>query len=84
MAGKIRFTLAQTLEELEVSRNKLAVKSEIRPATIGDMVNEETKRIELDTLISILDTLNMFAREKGYRPITIDDVFVYEHEETEQ
>ncbi|MCI1859745.1 MAG: helix-turn-helix transcriptional regulator [Sporolactobacillus sp.] len=56
-----------------MSRNKLAVQARIRPATIADMVNGKTKRIELPTLVSILDALN----REGIRKVTVDDVFQY-------
>jgi DNA-binding Xre family transcriptional regulator len=71
--GSIKFTLNKTLNEFHMSRNKLAVQARIRPATIADMVNGKTKRIELPTLVSILDALN----REGIRKVTVDDVFQY-------
>jgi DNA-binding Xre family transcriptional regulator len=75
--GKIEFTLDKTLEEFDITRNKLAVQAMIRPATVADMVNGKTKRIELPTLISILDVLS----REGKRSVTIDDVFKYSDSE---
>lgn len=78
MAGEIRFTLGNTLELLGITRNKLAVESKTRPATVLDLVSGDTKRIEMETLVSLLDTLNEIAREQGLvREITITDVFEY-------
>lgn len=74
----IVFTLKKTLNELGITKNKLAVESKIRPATIADIVNGKSKRIELDTLLNILDTLNQFAKEKGIdQEIKVEDVFIY-------
>jgi predicted transcriptional regulator len=76
MEGNFRFTLKETLKEIDenLTRNKLAVEAKVRPGTIADIVNGESKRIELDTLKRILDVLN----EMADREITIEDVIVYE------
>lgn len=76
MNKKIIFTLGKTLNELNLSRNKIAVESKVRPLTIRDMVNNETKSVRIDTLESILSALQRLANRK----ITLDDVFVYEEE----
>jgi DNA-binding Xre family transcriptional regulator len=77
MEGKFRFTLKETLKDIDenLTRNKLAVEAKVRPATIADIVNGESKRIELDTLKRILDVLNKMS---DTREITIEDVIVYE------
>ncbi|MCL6459218.1 MAG: helix-turn-helix transcriptional regulator [Gorillibacterium sp.] len=78
MSGRIKFKLGEILEEIGITRNKLAVESKTRPGTVLDIVSGETKRIELDTLISILDTLNDIANKKGIkRRISISDIMEY-------
>ncbi|KZE78833.1 helix-turn-helix domain-containing protein [Paenibacillus elgii] len=78
MTEKVRFNLGRTIEELGITRNKLAVESKTRPATVLDLVSGETKRIEIHTLVNLLDTLNKIAREQGItRKITISDIIEY-------
>lgn len=78
MSKKVRFNLGRTIEELGITRNKLAVESKTRPATVLDLVSGETKRIEIHTLINLLDTLNTIARDQGIsRKITISDIIEY-------
>ncbi|EHS55176.1 helix-turn-helix domain-containing protein [Paenibacillus sp. Aloe-11] len=75
---RYHFKLGDILEELDISRNKLAVEAKIRPATIIDMVNGKTKRLELETLVHILDALNRFARQRRFtRTITLADIVEY-------
>jgi predicted transcriptional regulator len=75
--GSIQFNLKETLDQLNITRNKLAVESKTRPATILDLVSGDTKRLELSTVVAILDTLNEIAKEKGYREITFHDILEY-------
>ncbi|MBU7318829.1 helix-turn-helix domain-containing protein [Paenibacillus oleatilyticus] len=78
MTEKVRFNLGRTIEELGITRNKLAVESKTRPATVLDLVSGETKRIEIHTLVNLLDALNTIAREQGItRKITISDIIEY-------
>ncbi|MFS0559616.1 hypothetical protein AB1K91_02645 [Terribacillus sp. 179-K 1B1 HS] len=79
--GKIRFTLEDTLNTLDVSRNKLAVEAKVRPATIADIVKSESKSINYDTLTAILDTINRLASEKKIdKRFNVTDVFTYDAE----
>ncbi|MED3089711.1 helix-turn-helix domain-containing protein [Bacillus toyonensis] len=72
------FTLGETLEELGITKNKLAVEAKIRPTTISNLVSGEVGSIRIDTLLSILDTLNNLAIEKGINKIyKIEDVVQY-------
>jgi predicted transcriptional regulator len=78
LGKKIRYNLGETLSEIGITRNKLAVESKTRPATVLDLVSGESKRIEIDTLISLLDTLNRISKERGItRTITISDIIEY-------
>ena len=83
--GQVIFTLGQTLEKMGISKNRLAVKSEVRPATIASIVNGEAKRIEIKTLTNIIDAL-IFLNENEAKPqnrlqkIGIEDVITYKND----
>jgi DNA-binding Xre family transcriptional regulator len=80
----IHFNLAKVLDELEITKNALAVEAKIRPATVASFVNGEVSRIEIPTLISMLDALNRFAIEKGTeRRYNIEDLITYEFKDAE-
>ncbi|MDA1476283.1 helix-turn-helix domain-containing protein [Bacillus changyiensis] len=53
-----KFNMNDILDELGITNNKLAVEAKVRPATIGDLCEGKTKRLELDTIEKILDVLN--------------------------
>ncbi len=73
-------SLQRTLDELDISKNRLAVEGKIRPNTIYDIVDNRITLIKLDTLESILNTLNRISREKGYfKTYTITDIIDYEY-----
>ncbi|OMD44477.1 XRE family transcriptional regulator [Paenibacillus odorifer] len=74
----MKFKLGATLDLLGTTRNKIAVESKTRPATILDLASGDTRTVKLDTLANILDTLNALAKEKGIeRTIGIDDIIEY-------
>jgi predicted transcriptional regulator len=74
----IKFKLAKTIDEIGTTRNRVAVESKTRPATILDLAAGETKTIKLETLVNILDALNQIAREEGIeRIIGISDIIEY-------
>ncbi|OMC97840.1 XRE family transcriptional regulator [Paenibacillus odorifer] len=74
----MKFKLGATLDVLGTTRNKIAVESKTRPATILDLAGGDTRTIKLDTLANILDALNELAKEKGIeRTIGIDDIIEY-------
>jgi len=58
-------SLQRSLDELGISKNRLAVESKIRPNTIYDIVDNQITLIKMVTLETILDTLNSIAIEKG-------------------
>lgn len=73
------FRLDEALEELDITRNKLAVYAEVRPNTVNDLANGDTKRIEIETLEKILKSLNEISMTRGMqRTYNIEDVFEYE------
>ncbi|KSU83413.1 Cro/C1-type HTH DNA-binding domain-containing protein [Fictibacillus enclensis] len=76
--SEIKWLLDKTLEELDITRNALAVDAKVRPATIQDMVNGLPKRVEFKTLLAILDSLNGMKTKRGItRDIEISDIFIY-------
>ncbi len=76
------FKLDNVLEDLELTRNALAVRAGVRPATLADLHEGKTKRVELPTFAKILDALNAVAREKGINETyTIDSIVEYTYEE---
>lgn len=75
----IEFKLEQLLIELNMTKNKFAVLSKVRPNTIIDMCNGTTRRLELDTLDGILQCLNSVSDKK----ITICDLLEYKESKNE-
>lgn len=76
----IKFTLGDTLKELEVTNNKLAVESKIRPGTIKDLVDGRSKSINFATILAIVTALNQISKGKGYdKSYGIDDIFTIEN-----
>lgn len=75
---KIKFTLGETIAELGITKNKVAVEAKVRPNTISDMVNNKSSQINFETLVSILHALESLAKKEGIdKQIDIDDVFIY-------
>lgn len=76
----IKITLQDSLDELGVTRNWIAVNYKIRPATLHSLVKGDTSQIRFDTLTTILDALNDIAIERGInKEYTITDVIDYEY-----
>ncbi|MFJ7668395.1 helix-turn-helix domain-containing protein [Lysinibacillus sp. NPDC097195] len=71
----IEITLKETLENTTLTRNAIAVKAGIRPATLHEIVNEKSKGITFETLNKILDAMNELDTTRTY---DIKDIFVYE------
>jgi predicted transcriptional regulator len=72
------FLLEKVLEEIDQTRNAVAVEAKVRPATLQDLYYGNTKRIELESFERILNTINKFAAEKGIeKTYTIDDIIKY-------
>ncbi|GIP20165.1 helix-turn-helix transcriptional regulator [Paenibacillus sp. J22TS3] len=61
----IKFNLEHTIQQIGITKNKLAVLSEVRPNTINDLANGTSKRIEIDTLEKILTTINQISVMRG-------------------
>ena len=79
------FGLETVLEEIDETRNSIAVESKVRPATVHDLFNGSTKRIELPTIQRILDAINEIARKKGItKTYTLNDIIGYTYEKDAQ
>lgn len=75
------FTLGKTLDELKITKNKLAVEAKIRPNTISNLVNGDVNSIRMDTLQAIIDTLNTLSKENGVEKVYgITDVLIHEED----
>lgn len=75
------FNLDNILKELGITMNHLSVESKIRSATVIGLCKGDTKRLELSTVESILNTLNEIAKQQGKNMIyTIDSIIEYKYE----
>ncbi|WP_431085660.1 XRE family transcriptional regulator [Paenibacillus sp. 8b26] len=76
--GQIYFKLSETLEMIGATRNKVAVESKTRPATILDLASGDTKTIKLETLVNILNAINEIAHSHGLeKTFGIEDIIQY-------
>lgn len=72
-------TFKDTLKDLGITKNAIAVEAKVRPATIADLENGEAKQINFETLKFIIDALNRISTEKGREKVyTVTDIFNYE------
>ncbi|MBH9965596.1 helix-turn-helix domain-containing protein [[Bacillus] enclensis] len=89
----LKFKLAEILEEMDIAKNRLAVEGKIRPATVAKYAEGKMGRIEVATLVSILDTLNTLApivekeskedpKKKPYtaKTYSLEDLIEYKYE----
>jgi DNA-binding Xre family transcriptional regulator len=77
----LEFKLGEILEELGISKNALAVEGKIRPATVAKYEKGDMGRIEIETLVGMLDTLNRLASEKGIdKTYSLEDLIEYKYE----
>lgn len=58
----IKFFLHEVLQELNISQTKFAKHANIRPNTINDLCNNRTKRIEVETLNRIMETIYILSK----------------------
>lgn len=76
--SQIHFKLSETLEMIGATRNKIAVESKTRPATILDLASGDTKTIKLETLVNILNAINEIAHSHGLeKTFGIEDIIQY-------
>jgi DNA-binding Xre family transcriptional regulator len=78
----LNYKLGEILNELEISKNALAVEGKIRPATVAKYEKGDVSRIESETLLGILNTANKIARQQGKdKTFGIEDLIEYTYEE---
>ncbi|PSL41271.1 putative transcriptional regulator [Salsuginibacillus halophilus] len=73
----IIFKLDDLLKQLDCTESRLSKQSGIRPNTINDMCHNKTKRIEMNTLSSILKALNEISEDD----VCIEDLIEYVKED---
>ncbi|MDN4603668.1 helix-turn-helix transcriptional regulator [Paenibacillus sp. F6_3S_P_1C] len=69
----IKIRLGYTLDEAGVTKNALAREAKVRPNLIYNLCEGKTKRLDLDTLNNIVNTLRAMT---GY-DYTLTDVIEY-------
>ncbi|MCM3271135.1 helix-turn-helix domain-containing protein [Paenibacillus elgii] len=73
----IQINLSKTLNELNITKNKLATEGKFRVATLHELENGKAKSITFEMLTNILDTANRISASEGKRQITINDIIDY-------
>jgi len=69
----ITFHLKEMLDTLNISQNKFSKISNVRLNTINDICRNNTKRIEISTLVNIMIGLNSIAKKK----IILEDIMIF-------
>lgn len=70
MSVAIHIKLDRVLAEADITKNALAREAKVRPNLIYDMCEGKTKRMDLDTLSVIIDTLKAMTGRK----YTVSDI----------
>lgn len=71
-------TLDKALDKIDVTPYKLAKESKIRPNTIYQILGNQKKMINIDTMIAIISTLNELSIQQGYtHKFDVGDIFKY-------
>ncbi|WP_366292884.1 helix-turn-helix domain-containing protein [Paenibacillus sp. AN1007] len=73
----IKIVLGHTLDAANITKNALAREAKVRPNLIYDLCEGKTKRLDLDTLNNIINTL----RPMTGNDYSLTDVLVYESED---
>ncbi|TYS88980.1 helix-turn-helix transcriptional regulator [Rossellomorea aquimaris] len=89
----LKFKLGEILADMDMAKNRLAVEGKIRPATIAKYVEGKMGRIEVETLVAILNTLNDLApivekenaedpKKKPYtaKQYSLEDIIEYKYD----
>ncbi|MFS8189518.1 helix-turn-helix domain-containing protein [Rossellomorea marisflavi] len=72
------FKLDIVIDELQITPNKLASLSGVRPDTVYKIYNNQMRRIHIDVLDSLLDALNTYSKDKEIRKsYSISDILDY-------
>lgn len=73
----IKFNLDKILKDYNISQTKFSQLAGVRPNTINDMCKGNTRRIELETLNSIMRAIN----EISDKPMDVSDLITYKKDE---
>jgi predicted transcriptional regulator len=72
------FKLQEIVDELNITPNKLAIMANVRPDTVYKICNNQIKRIHMDVIDDLLDTLNKVSKERELgRKYSITDILDY-------
>ncbi|MBK0009719.1 helix-turn-helix transcriptional regulator [Bacillus sp. S35] len=69
----IRFKLSNVLEVHDITRNALAREAKVRPNAVYEMCDNQTKRVDLQTLDKLIVTLNELTEKE----INLNDILEY-------
>lgn len=71
------YKLPDTLNELDITKNRLATEGKFRVATLHELEKHKAKSITFEMFETILETLNKITAAEGKRQITINDMFEF-------
>ncbi|WP_342421876.1 helix-turn-helix domain-containing protein [Paenibacillus sp. FSL E2-0178] len=78
----IVYKLSDTLEELDITKNKLATEGKFRVATLHELEKGKSKSISFETLERILVTINKITLIEGKRKVVLNDVIDFYEDDT--
>ncbi len=81
MKATVKITLNETLEKSKITRNAIAQEGKIRPATISELCNGQSKALSFKTLIGIVNALNAIDKDGKLYGIQYILTIEYDHEE---
>ena len=76
--GETIFKLDRILKEVDITPNKLAELSNIRPDTVYRIYKNDLKRIHISHITSLLDAINKYCKDnQRYNNYEISDLIKY-------
>ncbi|WP_029518082.1 helix-turn-helix domain-containing protein [Paenibacillus polymyxa] len=76
----VKLKLDKAVNMLGLSMNRLSIASGVRPHTVGDLVRNDSQRVDLDSLDKILNALNSIAEDRGLDiKFGVADIIEYEY-----
>lgn len=77
--ASIIITLEEPLEKIKSSPYKIAKESKVRSNTIYEIMANKKKMINIETLATIIETMNRISKEEGHGvEFDISDILKYE------
>lgn len=74
---RVEVNIDLILEELNLTKNRLAVEAKLRPNLMTEITTGEIKSIRFVTLIKLLDAINKISEEQGGRFYNVADILHY-------